>query len=271
MVLKNVVRPAYFIYTFVVALLAFQIVIAAGFIEKQKYDGIRIDMLGRQRMLTQKLSKEILLYSQNGVDAGEVLKTMRIFDTTMDGLINGGDVPVDLDMKVFRKIPPLNNDPVLDTLKRINSQWNEFSYNAAKFLDTKERKSFLYIVDENLDLLALVDDAVKMLSYSYEQRTFYLQADITAAVLTVVILLITLLVIRIRQIRKAREEILKLERILPICANCKRIRGEKMDPYKSSSWMNLEEYLKKENDINFSHGLCPDCAEKLYPGLLDKK
>lgn len=271
MLKKIRIRPSYVIYPAVVALLTIQIVIAAGFLGQQKYDGIRINLLGRQRMLTQKLSKEVILYSQKRIDAGDVLKTMRIFDVTMNGMIYGGDVPVDLDLKKFKKIPPVSRGTVKEALAGISSQWEEFSFNTTRYLETNDRNSFLYIIEENLKLLSVIDDAVRMMEETYEQRTFYQQVNISTAVLTVFILLASLLVIRIQQVRKAQEEILRLEKILPICASCKRIRGENMDPYNTKSWMNLEEYLKKENDINFSHGLCPDCAEKLYPGILDKK
>jgi hypothetical protein len=180
-------------------------------------------------------------------------------------------VPVDLDLKKFRNIPPVEQGSVMDSLIRIKGQWDEFSFHTTHYLETKEKKSFLFVIGENLNLLKLIDDAVRMMEDSYGQRTFYQQVDIFTAVMTLIILLASLLVIRIQQVRKAREEILKLEKILPICASCKRIRGDNMDPYKNDSWMNLEEYLKKENDINFSHGLCPECAEKLYPGVLKRK
>ena len=56
-------------------------------------------------------------------------------------------------------------------------------------------------------------------------------------------------------------ELVALRAILPICANCKKIRND--DRY----WEQVEEYLKKHMDLNFTHSICPDCVEKLYPGL----
>ncbi|CCK79282.1 response regulator [Desulfobacula toluolica] len=53
--------------------------------------------------------------------------------------------------------------------------------------------------------------------------------------------------------------------ILPICANCKSIKIEK------NNWVQVEDYF---STIVFSHGICPACCEKLYPGfdfsVLDK-
>ncbi len=54
-------------------------------------------------------------------------------------------------------------------------------------------------------------------------------------------------------------ELMELKRIVPICAGCKKIRND--DQY----WHSVEEYFKKHMDLSFSHGLCPDCMQKLYP------
>jgi len=53
-------------------------------------------------------------------------------------------------------------------------------------------------------------------------------------------------------------EIQTLRKILPICANCKKVRDDK------GYWNQLEEYFSKHSDIQFSHGLCENCEEKLY-------
>jgi len=50
-----------------------------------------------------------------------------------------------------------------------------------------------------------------------------------------------------------------LEGMLPICAACKRIRREHGD------WQPLETYIREQSDAKFTHGICPDCAERLYP------
>lgn len=46
--------------------------------------------------------------------------------------------------------------------------------------------------------------------------------------------------------------------VLPICANCKSIRKE------NDGWIPVEDHF---SDIIFSHGMCPECCEKLYPEL----
>jgi hypothetical protein len=49
--------------------------------------------------------------------------------------------------------------------------------------------------------------------------------------------------------------------MLPICANCKKIRND--DGY----WKQIEAYISEHSEAKFTHGLCPECAAKLYPGI----
>jgi len=63
----------------------------------------------------------------------------------------------------------------------------------------------------------------------------------------------------IGKLEAALAEIRKLEGILPICACCKKIReGE-------SNWKSLESYVSAHSEARFSHGLCPECRDRLYP------
>jgi len=63
----------------------------------------------------------------------------------------------------------------------------------------------------------------------------------------------------IADLQKALAEIKTLHGILPICASCKRIRDDK------GAWQQLEAYISEHTDSQFSHGLCQECAKRLYP------
>ena len=56
-------------------------------------------------------------------------------------------------------------------------------------------------------------------------------------------------------------EIQTLRGILPICSSCKKIRDDK------GYWNQIESYIQKHSEAQFSHGICPDCAKKFYPDL----
>jgi PAS domain S-box-containing protein len=61
-------------------------------------------------------------------------------------------------------------------------------------------------------------------------------------------------------LREMRENELKtLRGLLPICVKCKKIRDDE------GYWNQIEIYLKKHADVDFTHGFCPDCMKELYP------
>jgi hypothetical protein len=66
------------------------------------------------------------------------------------------------------------------------------------------------------------------------------------------------------QDRTLRREVAMLERILPICSFCKKIRDH------DESWQPLETYFRNHSDLAFSHGLCPDCAQRHFPDYFEK-
>ncbi len=66
------------------------------------------------------------------------------------------------------------------------------------------------------------------------------------------------------RIREALANIKTMGGLIPICSNCKKIRDDR------GYWENLEKYIQSHSDAQFSHGICPDCAAKLYPELLSE-
>lgn len=68
-----------------------------------------------------------------------------------------------------------------------------------------------------------------------------------------------------RELQKAVETIKTLQGILPICSSCKKIRDDK------GYWNQLEAYISQHSEAEFSHGICPECAKKLYPEYFKDK
>ena len=62
-------------------------------------------------------------------------------------------------------------------------------------------------------------------------------------------------------LRAALEEVRTLRGIIPICASCKKVRDDK------GYWSQVEDYIKRHTDADFTHSLCPDCIEKIYGGF----
>jgi hypothetical protein len=60
------------------------------------------------------------------------------------------------------------------------------------------------------------------------------------------------------ELKNALLEVKKLSGLLPICASCKKIRDD------NGYWNQIESYIKTHSEADFSHGICPECSEKLY-------
>lgn len=65
--------------------------------------------------------------------------------------------------------------------------------------------------------------------------------------------------------QKALSEIKTLGGLIPICSSCKKIRNDE------GYWQDVAVYISSHTDADFTHGLCPDCAKKLYPQYFKRK
>jgi CheY-like chemotaxis protein len=63
------------------------------------------------------------------------------------------------------------------------------------------------------------------------------------------------------ELAKAREGAGAEPRILTLCAACKRMR-------EGTEWPRLETYFRRHYGIEFTHGMCPQCVENYYTGLI---
>ena len=65
----------------------------------------------------------------------------------------------------------------------------------------------------------------------------------------------------VSNLQKTLSEVKTLQGFLPICSHCKKIRDDK------GYWNQIESYINKHSDTEFSHGICPECANKYYPDM----
>lgn len=68
---------------------------------------------------------------------------------------------------------------------------------------------------------------------------------------------------KVKELSKALEQIKTLRGIVPICMHCKKIRDD------SGFWNQVEAYVRRHTEAEFSHGICPDCMTTLYPEYND--
>ncbi len=114
-------------------------------------------------MLSQKMTKEILLFSQSGFPAEKVLNTIDMFDQTLKALTYGGKAPLDLVQKTFTTLPAPGTKAVVTQLKTVESIWNSFSETAKKYLKENKASSLAYLKDNNLLLLLEMNRAVSLM------------------------------------------------------------------------------------------------------------
>ena len=64
---------------------------------------------------------------------------------------------------------------------------------------------------------------------------------------------------KIKELQSARDEISRLETLLPICAWCKKIRDS------NGTWHPVEHYLAKKDGTQLTHSICPECQKRKSP------
>jgi PAS domain S-box-containing protein len=63
----------------------------------------------------------------------------------------------------------------------------------------------------------------------------------------------------INELQTAIEQVKTLSGLLPICANCKKIRDDE------GYWQQVDVYIRDHTEVEFTHGICPPCLDTLYP------
>lgn len=69
----------------------------------------------------------------------------------------------------------------------------------------------------------------------------------------------------IQELKAAMEKVKTLSGFIPICSGCKKIRNDK------GFWEQVEAYIGRHSEAQFSHGLCPDCLKRIYPDYNPEK
>ncbi len=182
LITKSLIAHGLILLTFlIIPILIFQLLEDQRTISlEQKLDGVRINLAGRQRMLTQKMSKELLLFTMNKVDKKAVLKTMKVFEETLHALTNGGKAPTDLQLKNYRELSPMEVIKTKNQLQKVTNLWDTFKSNSMKILENPEDENALnYLVNNNTIILSEMNRAVNMMQESAEEKNSALQSQIS--------------------------------------------------------------------------------------------
>ena len=176
-----------------------------------------INIAGRQRMLTQKMTKELLLYlsTKDQRFLNQMKNTMQIFEISLNALINSGKVPTSLNLKETKWMYiPGATGKVREQLLKVKKMWETFKNHinvVAK--DKSNKESFNWIVRNNVKLLKEMNKAVFMMQHSakmkLEKIKMYQYAGLGIGVLTIALTLLALLMIE-RELDKAAKVMSKV-------------------------------------------------------------
>ena len=172
----------------------------------QKDDGAGINMAGRQRMLSQKMTKEILAGisttdSKVRQDSFKAAKnSMRIFDTTLNSLIAGGKIPLSLSAtnSAFFSSPPADGNAA-KLLREVKSLWDNFQKKMNNVLSDapSAKEDLVWIRTNNTKLLTAMNKAVVQMQKDAESSiTFLLTLQFGGLLTAIVFVIIGVIVIQ---------------------------------------------------------------------------
>ena len=103
-------------------------------------------------------------------------------------------------------------------------------------------------------------DFIDLLIWDVPRHSLYFRA----VILTLFIVFGLIMGNTVARLEEALQNIKTLTGLLPICANCKKIRDDE------GYWQQIEEYVRVHSEADFTHGICNECVEKLYPEYYEK-
>ncbi|NDV21782.1 methyl-accepting chemotaxis protein [Desulfovibrio sp. JC022] len=168
---------------------------------KQKDDGLVINLAGRQRMLSQKISKEVMLYMLDSSEEHRKLihKTEQVFSKTLAALANSGQAPLTLNVNGPSASIPKPETTVATQLRKVDSVWDEYSEMVESILDGSKQISPDALSGKSLSLLKEMNAAVVMLQKNAENNTRMLVLmQVGFTILAVICVLAVLVMLRKR-------------------------------------------------------------------------
>ncbi len=106
-------------------------------------------------------------------------------------------------------------------------------------------------------LLAQADDYV---TKPFDHRELRARVDVGLRVVRLQMMLAD----RVRELENALNCVKRLQGLLPICSYCKRIRNDR------NYWQQVESYVAQHSEAEFTHGICPECYEKIVKPEIER-
>ncbi len=158
---------------------------------KKKADGLVINLAGRQRMLSQKMTKEVLILvaAKDQIEDQSLFKTVTLFDQTLQALKDGGETIGGDGEEVT--LPAARSLATIDQLNLVTSIWNEFKSRIEFLINNIEHRedalfseALNYIQNNNITLLQEMNTAVGLFQSDSDRKiSFLIRFQIFAAII----------------------------------------------------------------------------------------
>lgn len=147
----------------------------------QADDGLIVNLGGRQRMLSQKMTKESLQLT-NALLAGRTANvaeyrstlrnTMQLFETTLLALRDGGPAPINIEMTRMRQVPPAMNEELRARLDDVVKKWAPFKEHLVAIMngDTVDAEHVDGVIAGNGPVLVAMNAAVDVMQAESEHK-----------------------------------------------------------------------------------------------------
>ena len=262
-------KKPYLVYILYAALLL-PLVLASLMIPRyvgmQINDNARINSVGRLRMLSQNITKNVLLYRDGVVQKNAVEKSLVLFNASIHAVAEGGSIPLGMEQTEYVIVPAMDDQESRRLLDDAIRQWEPFEEHVISYINRRNDASLQFILASNEALVETLDRSVLAIQRHADDDQLAMGLLAGSAVILIMIGITGVLIQQVRRYRAASGRLAEIERLLPICAGCKKIRTDNNRPFDPRSWTSIEEYLRDSKDMVFTHSLCPECLGKYDPG-----
>ncbi|WP_246298965.1 bacteriohemerythrin [Desulfolutivibrio sulfodismutans] len=162
----------------------------------QKTDGLVVNLAGRQRMLVEKISKNVLHYldvKKQGLPTADLQRTItdqvQVFETTLASLTSSGNAPLGLSPTGGTAKVPAATAQAAEKLRQVRAKWDDFGRELKACLDAPDPQAVRRFLEGGEGVVAAMDDAVKFMQSESEAKVGFLLATQAVGVVFGVILL----------------------------------------------------------------------------------
>lgn len=289
---KNFAKSMTFRYVFALGVLALIAIASDHFLQKEikteRHRGIVIKLSAQQRMFSQRATFDAIRLTHSRVPAEQVelrhelATAIASIDSTFKDLTHG-----DSTMSSANYSSPEVQAIYFSPPHSLRERVQKFLAAAKALCQAPESElkqdnpNLQYITAGTTELLLSLNELVKQYQKESEEGVLRLQRlERTVMVITIFVLLLMAafifrpLVTRLQaylvereqaagerekliaELREALANVKTLRGLVPICASCKKIRDDQ------GYWNEVEDYVAKHSEVDFTHGFCPECKKK---------